>query len=54
MTASVPPACATAGTLTGDAHVMDEEGHFHYHSRTDDMIISSGYNIAAPEVERQR
>jgi len=37
--------------LTGDAYVMDEEGYFHYHSRTDDMIISSGYNIAAPEVE---
>jgi 2-aminobenzoate-CoA ligase len=37
--------------LTGDAYVMDEEGYFHYHSRTDDMIISSGYNIASPEVE---
>ncbi|WP_155521040.1 AMP-binding protein, partial [Ralstonia solanacearum] len=37
--------------LTGDAYVMDEEGYFHYHSRTDDMIVSSGYNIASPEVE---
>jgi len=30
---------------------MDEEGYFFYQSRTDDMIISAGYNIAAPEVE---
>ncbi|MGD7277558.1 AMP-binding protein, partial [Ralstonia pseudosolanacearum] len=37
--------------LTGDAYVMDEDGYFHYHSRTDDMIVSSGYNIASPEVE---
>jgi len=37
--------------LTGDAYLMDEDGYFHYQSRTDDMIISSGYNIASPEVE---
>ncbi|WP_247307455.1 AMP-binding protein [Ralstonia pseudosolanacearum] len=37
--------------LTGDAYVMDADGYFHYHSRTDDMIVSSGYNIASPEVE---
>ncbi|WP_295856009.1 AMP-binding protein [uncultured Xylophilus sp.] len=37
--------------LTGDAYRMDEDGYFHYQSRTDDMIISAGYNIAAPEVE---
>ena len=37
--------------LTGDAYLMDDDGYFHYQSRTDDMIISSGYNIAAPEVE---
>ncbi len=37
--------------LTGDAYAMDADGYFHYQSRTDDMIISSGYNIAAPEVE---
>lgn len=37
--------------LTGDAYLMDEEGYFIYQSRTDDMIISAGYNIAAPEVE---
>jgi 2-aminobenzoate-CoA ligase len=37
--------------LTGDAYFMDEDGYFHFQSRTDDMIISSGYNIAGPEVE---
>ncbi|NRF69308.1 AMP-binding protein [Aquincola sp. S2] len=37
--------------LTGDAYRMDADGWFHYCSRTDDMIISSGYNIGAPEVE---
>jgi 2-aminobenzoate-CoA ligase len=37
--------------LTGDAYLVDDEGYFHYQSRTDDMIVSSGYNIAAPEVE---
>ncbi|MDP2825375.1 MAG: AMP-binding protein [Sulfuritalea sp.] len=36
---------------TGDAYSMDAEGYFHFHSRTDDMIISAGYNIAGPEVE---
>ena len=36
---------------TGDAYSMDAAGYFHYHSRTDDMIISAGYNIAGPEVE---
>jgi 2-aminobenzoate-CoA ligase len=37
--------------VTGDIFVIDEAGHFHYVSRSDDMIVSSGYNIAAPEVE---
>jgi 2-aminobenzoate-CoA ligase len=37
--------------LTGDAYLMDADGYFFYQSRTDDMIVSSGYNIAAPEVE---
>ncbi len=37
--------------LTGDAYLMDADGWFHYQSRTDDMIISAGYNIASPEVE---
>jgi len=37
--------------VTGDAYVMDEDGYFFYQARTDDMIISAGYNIAGPEVE---
>jgi 2-aminobenzoate-CoA ligase len=36
---------------TGDAYTVDADGYFHYHARTDDMIISAGYNIASPEVE---
>jgi 2-aminobenzoate-CoA ligase len=37
--------------LPGDTYMMDEEGYFHYQARSDDMIISAGYNIAGPEVE---
>jgi 2-aminobenzoate-CoA ligase len=37
--------------LTGDAFVRDSKGVFHFAARADDMIISSGYNIAGPEVE---
>jgi 2-aminobenzoate-CoA ligase len=37
--------------ITGDSFVQDEEGYFHFAARNDDMIISSGYNIAGPEVE---
>jgi 2-aminobenzoate-CoA ligase len=37
--------------LTGDAFIEDAAGYFHFVARTDDMIISSGYNIAGPEVE---
>ncbi|MEQ1690547.1 MAG: AMP-binding protein [Gemmatimonas sp.] len=37
--------------LTGDACVMDEDGYVYFKARTDDLIISSGYNIGAPEVE---
>jgi len=37
--------------LTGDAFVQDEKGRFCFVARADDMIISSGYNIAGPEVE---
>src|SRR5271156_4917112 len=37
--------------LTGDAFTQDENGYFHFAARNDDMIISSGYNIAGPEVE---
>ena len=36
---------------TGDAYLMDADGYFHYQARTDDMIVSAGYNIAPPEVE---
>jgi 2-aminobenzoate-CoA ligase len=36
---------------TGDAYVMDADGYFFYQSRTDDMIVSAGYNIGPAEVE---
>jgi len=36
---------------TGDAYRQDEDGWFVYQARTDDMIVSAGYNIAGPEVE---
>src|SRR5262249_10013743 len=36
---------------TGDAYRLDEEGYFIYQARTDDLIVSAGYNIAGPEVE---
>jgi 2-aminobenzoate-CoA ligase len=37
--------------VTGDAYVQDADGYFWYQARTDDMIVSGGYNIAGPEVE---
>lgn len=37
--------------LTGDAFWQDENGYFHFAARTDDMILSGGYNIAGPDVE---
>ena len=37
--------------LTGDSYVRDKDGYFWYQARTDDMIISAGYNISGPEVE---
>ncbi len=37
--------------LTGDSFVQDDDGYFHFAARSDDMIISGGYNIAGPEVE---
>jgi 2-aminobenzoate-CoA ligase len=37
--------------ITGDAYKRDKDGYFYYQARTDDMIISAGYNIAGPEVE---
>ncbi|MGH7073828.1 MAG: AMP-binding protein [Stellaceae bacterium] len=37
--------------LTGDAYRMDEDGYFWFEARTDDMIISAGYNISGAEIE---
>ena len=37
--------------FTGDSYLRDAEGYFWYQARTDDIIISAGYNIAGPEVE---
>ena len=37
--------------ITGDVFHQDEDGYFHYHARSDNMIVSSGYNIGGPEVE---
>ncbi|HEY6135649.1 MAG TPA: benzoate-CoA ligase family protein [Rubrivivax sp.] len=37
--------------ITGDAYCVDADGQYVYQARTDDMIISGGYNIAGPEVE---
>jgi 2-aminobenzoate-CoA ligase len=37
--------------VTGDTFTRDDDGYFWYQARSDDMIVSSGYNIAAPEVE---
>ena len=38
--------------ITGDTYIRDVDGYFWYQGRSDDMIISSGYNIGAPEVEQ--
>ncbi len=37
--------------LTGDSFSMDVDGYLYFAARSDDMIISAGYNIAGPEVE---
>ncbi|WP_273499588.1 AMP-binding protein [Lentibacter algarum] len=37
--------------VTGDSFMMDVDGYLHFAARNDDMILSSGYNIAGPEVE---
>jgi 2-aminobenzoate-CoA ligase len=37
--------------VTGDTYIEDADGYFWYQARSDDMIVSSGYNIAGPEVE---
>ena len=47
----VPGGAARGWNVTGDSYVMDADGYFFYQARSDDMIISAGYNIAGPEVE---
>ena len=37
--------------VTGDSFSMNGDGYLHFAARNDDMIVSSGYNIAGPEVE---
>ena len=37
--------------ITGDAYHQDEDGYLYYHSRVDDLIVTSGYNVSGPEVE---
>jgi 2-aminobenzoate-CoA ligase len=37
--------------ITGDTYLMDSDGYFWYQARSDDMIVSAGYNIAATDVE---
>jgi 2-aminobenzoate-CoA ligase len=37
--------------ITGDTYIRDGDGYYWYQARSDDMIISAGYNIAGPEVE---
>jgi 2-aminobenzoate-CoA ligase len=41
----------TGWNYPGDAFVQDEDGYFFYQARDDDMIITAGYNVGAPEVE---
>ena len=42
---------ADGWNITGDTFRRDDDGYYWYVARSDDMIVSSGYNIAAPEVE---
>ncbi len=37
--------------MTGDAYLLDEDGYFWFQARTDDIIVTAGYNVAGPEVE---
>jgi 2-aminobenzoate-CoA ligase len=37
--------------ISGDTYLQDADGYFWYQARSDDMIVSAGYNIAGPEVE---
>jgi 2-aminobenzoate-CoA ligase len=38
--------------FTGDTYIQDADGYFWYQARSDDMIVSAGYNISGPEVEQ--
>lgn len=38
--------------ITGDTYIRDADGYYWFQARSDDMIISAGYNIAGPEVEQ--
>jgi 2-aminobenzoate-CoA ligase len=42
---------ARGWNVTGDTYRRDADGYYWYLARSDDMIVSSGYNIGAPEVE---
>ncbi len=42
---------ADGWNLTGDTYIRDADGYYWYQARSDDMIISGGYNIAGPEIE---
>jgi 2-aminobenzoate-CoA ligase len=37
--------------LTGDTYHYDADGYYYFHARVDDIIVTSGYNVASPEVE---
>jgi 2-aminobenzoate-CoA ligase len=37
--------------ITGDTYHTDADGYYYYHARVDDIIVTSGYNVASPEVE---
>ena len=42
---------ANGWNVTGDTYVMDDDGYFFFQSRTDNLIVASGYNVSATEVE---
>ncbi|MBV9077192.1 MAG: AMP-binding protein [Methylobacteriaceae bacterium] len=37
--------------MPGDSFIQDEDGYFWYQARSDDMIVTAGYNVGGPEVE---
>ncbi|MDR2837307.1 MAG: AMP-binding protein [Azonexus sp.] len=37
--------------ITGDTYHVDADGYYYFHARVDDIIVTSGYNVAGPEVE---